>query len=86
MEPISVNVKLFYCYYGDHSFFCFVLQYRTETNGIVETRMEKKVVITEDGDDDIDHDAVSPTELSPFTHNSIPQHIQDGGSRCKGQT
>ncbi|XP_069127363.1 protein 4.1 homolog isoform X3 [Argopecten irradians] len=41
--------------------------YRAETNGIVETRMEKKVIITEDGDDDIDHDALLAAAIRSVT-------------------
>lgn len=36
-----------------------LLQYKTEKDGKVETRVEKKVVITDEGDDDdLDHDDV----------------------------
>lgn len=34
-------------------------QYKTERDGVVETRVERKVVITSDDQDGIDHDAVS---------------------------
>ena len=34
------------------------LQYKTEKDGVIETRIERKMVITSDSDD-IDHDAVS---------------------------
>ena len=36
-----------------------LLQYKTEKDGKTETRVEKKVVITDEGDDDdLDHDDV----------------------------
>jgi hypothetical protein len=35
------------------------LQYKTERDGVVETRVERKITVTSDGDDDLDHDAVS---------------------------
>ncbi len=36
----------------------YLFQYKTEKDGVIETRIERKMVITSDGDD-IDHDAVS---------------------------
>ena len=45
------------CRYLRYSLFLFTLQYKTERDGKFETRVEKKVVISEDGDD-IDHDEV----------------------------
>ena len=36
-----------------------VLQYKTERDGVVETRVERKITVTTDDDDGIDHDAVS---------------------------
>ena len=44
---------------------CFCLQYKTERDGKTETRVEKKVVISqEENGDDIDHDAVSVLDIS----------------------
>ena len=44
---------------------CFCLQYKTERDGKTETRVEKKVVISqEENGDDIDHDAVSVLDKS----------------------
>ena len=40
------------------SVFFITLQYRTEKDGVVETRIERKIIISSEGDD-IDHDAVS---------------------------
>ena len=41
------------------SFFFFTtLQYKTEKDGVVETRIERKIIISSEGDD-IDHDEVS---------------------------
>jgi len=46
-------------------------QYTTEKDGVVETRIERKMVITSDGDEQIDHDAAlaeairSVTEMDP---------------------
>ena len=34
-------------------------QYKTEKDGVVETRIERKMVISNEGGEDIDHDAVS---------------------------
>lgn len=43
---------------------CFCLQYKTERDGKTETRVEKKVVISqEENGDDIDHDAVSALDI-----------------------
>ncbi|XP_060078130.1 band 4.1-like protein 3 isoform X3 [Ylistrum balloti] len=42
--------------------------YRAETNGVVETRMEKKVIITEDGDNDIDHDELLAAAIRSVTN------------------
>lgn len=38
--------------------FCYpvCLQYKTERDGVVETRVEKKITIQSDGGDPIDHD------------------------------
>lgn len=42
----------------------FWFQYKTERDGKMETRVEKKVVISqEENGDDIDHDAVSISSL-----------------------
>lgn len=38
-----------------HGFLSFVLQYKTERDGVVETRVEQKITIQSDGDP-IDHD------------------------------
>ena len=35
-----------------------MFQYTTERNGVIETRVERKVTVTSDEMDDIDHDAV----------------------------
>ena len=34
------------------------LQYKTERDGVIETRVERKITVTSDENDDIDHDMV----------------------------
>ena len=36
----------------------FSLQYKTERDGVIETRVERKITVTSDENDDTDHDAV----------------------------
>ena len=45
--------------YYKQSHYSSLLQYKTERNGVIETRVERKITVTSDEMDDIDHDAVS---------------------------
>ena len=41
-----------------HALIFVAFQYKTEKDGVIETRIERKMVITSDDGDDIDHDEV----------------------------
>lgn len=38
---------------------CDYLQYKTEKNGVVETRVEQRFTVSLEGQDDFDYDSVS---------------------------
>lgn len=72
------KIYITYCIYVGPSviYVLFIFQYKTEKDGKIETRVEKKVVITDEGDDDdLDHDDVSISVSLIFTR------IAKGGSR-----
>ena len=51
-------------------------QYKTERDGVIETRVERKVTVTSDGDDDLDHDAVSVNFFYCVSENFQIHHPQ----------
>ncbi|XP_060604242.1 uncharacterized protein LOC132757077 isoform X2 [Ruditapes philippinarum] len=42
--------------------------YKTERDGVVETRVERKITVTSDGDDDLDHDALLRAAIEQVTN------------------
>ena len=56
---------------------CFPLglQYKTEKDGVIETRIERKMVITSNDGDDLDHDAVSDTWRLMMSKTGVIQCI-----------
>ena len=51
---------------------CVCVQYKTEKDGVIETRIEKRLVISGTTASDVDHDKVYST---PHWHLPVSQHL-----------